>query len=258
MNRRKRERVAAGLIAIFGGAFGIHRFYLGQVGLGILYIFLPGAWLISLIDALVFLTQDDEKFDYKYNKEILGISNTDFVRRKKSKRKPIQKKKIDKIDFEREVDFKVKKSPQNVYKLQGISKYKEYDFNGAIEEFKKALQVNYMDIAVHFNLACAYSISEETENSLFHLDKAVEYGFVDFKKIKEHDAFAFLRIQPAFEKFAQNGYRLQNSKVEKPIVQKIIPESKNLLDQLKKLGELREKGLLTEEEFNTQKQKLLR
>ena len=35
-----RSKTAAGLFALFLGWAGVHRFYLGQVGLGILYVFL--------------------------------------------------------------------------------------------------------------------------------------------------------------------------------------------------------------------------
>lgn len=33
-----RSKVAAALLAFFLGGFGVHKFYLGQVGLGILYL----------------------------------------------------------------------------------------------------------------------------------------------------------------------------------------------------------------------------
>ena len=111
-------------------------------------------------------------------------------------------------------------------------------------------------MAVHFNLACAYSLSEESENAFFHLSKAVEFGFIDFKKIQEHDALAYLRIQDEFEPFKKNGYRI-NIKPTLQTENEVIP-SNNLLDQIKQLGELKEKGLLTEKEFEIQKKKLLR
>ena len=127
------------------------------------------------------------------------------------------------------------------------------------------------DVAIHFNLACSYSLSEEKENAFFHLGKAVEYGFVDFKRIQEHDALAYLRIQDEFDIFKKNGYRLnvvpppalpKQNTVEETEEDKIAKEdllNKNslLLDQIKRLGELREKGLLTEAEFEAQKRKLL-
>jgi hypothetical protein len=148
----------------------------------------------------------------------------------------------------------VRKSKDNPYKKSGMEKYKEYDYNGAIEDFEKSLAVDDSDIATHFNIACAFSIMENKEKSFYHLSKAVELGFRDFEKIKTHDALAYLRIQDEFETFVQNNYKL---KAGSSAQQEKITEHGDLLEQLNKLAELREKGLLTEEEFVLQKKKLL-
>ena len=143
----------------------------------------------------------------------------------------------------------------NPYKKSGMEKYKEYDYKGAIEDFEKALTINDEDIATHFNIACAYSIMEEKEKAFFHLGKAVELGYSDHEKIKTHDALAYLRIQDEFEGFVQNGYKLNSGSNNQ---QESIAANSDLLEQLNKLAELREKGLLTQEEFELQKKKLLR
>ncbi|MFK7774023.1 MAG: SHOCT domain-containing protein [Saprospiraceae bacterium] len=148
----------------------------------------------------------------------------------------------------------VRKSKDNPYKKSGMEKYKEYDYNGAIEDFEKSLAVDDSDVATHFNIACAFSIMENKEKSFYHLSKAVELGFRDFEKIKTHDALAYLRIQDEFETFVQNNYKL---KAGSSAQQEKITEHGDLLEQLNKLAELREKGLLTEEEFVLQKKKLL-
>ena len=148
----------------------------------------------------------------------------------------------------------VRKSKDNPYKKSGMEKYKEYDYNGAIEDFQKSLAVDDSDVATHFNIACAFSIMENKEKSFYHLSKAVELGFRDFEKIKTHDALAYLRIQDEFETFVQNNYKL---KAGSSAQQEKITEHGDLLEQLNKLAELREKGLLTEEEFVLQKKKLL-
>ena len=114
------------------------------------------------------------------------------------------------------------------------------------------MEIEYNDIAVHFNLACSYSLLENADKAFFHLDKAVNLGFNDFKRIKEHDALAYLRIQKEFDAFEKNGYQFEE-KLELPPT----PDSPNLLDQLQRLADLREKGLLTEDEFESQKKKLL-
>ena len=143
----------------------------------------------------------------------------------------------------------------NPYKKSGMEKYKEYDYKGAIEDFEKALTIDNQDIATHFNIACAYSIMEEKEKSFFHLSKAVELGYSDTEKIKTHDALAYLRIQDEFESFVQNGYKLKTGTSSQ---QEQISSNNDLLEQLNKLAELREKGLLTQEEFELQKKKLLK
>ena len=140
----------------------------------------------------------------------------------------------------------------NPFRSSGLEKFRDYDYEGAIEDFKKALQINNNDIAVHFNLACSYSLTEQKDKALYHLDRAVGLGFKDFDKIRTHDALAFLRIQDEFEDFEKNGFRLT------PKQEHNIPtENSSLLDQLSKLAELRERGLLSEEEFISQKKKLL-
>lgn len=265
---RKKERIVAALLAFFGSSLGLHRFYLGQKGLGVLYIcFFMFSWIAAIIDTIVLLSMDDEDFDFKYNRfqkvDTYKERFDDFDERRAEERRRNS-------DFERQKSRdanlgRQKVSQKNPHKIKGIEKYKDFDFYGAIQEFKKALQVNYKDVAVHFNLACAYSINEQKESAFFHLDKAVEYGFLDFDKIQSHDALAFLRIQSEYESFTSRGFRLNKTTVSaaenrQPAADKNInsQQSENLLDQLKKLGDLRERGLLTDEEFTIQKEKLLR
>ncbi len=143
----------------------------------------------------------------------------------------------------------------NPYKTSGIKKYKDFEYEAAIEDFNKALEIDDRDISVHFNLACAYSLTEQKEKSFHHITMAVENGFTDLEKIKTHDALAFIRIQDEFDAFEANGFKsTTNMKAES---KEVLEENSALLEQLQQLAALRDKGLLTEEEFVLQKKKLL-
>ena len=182
--------------------------------------------------------------------------NTDFDRQQQRER---QQRKEREYRAPKRREQPSRSAPKNnPFKTSGLKKYKDYEYEAAIEDFVKALQINSNDVAVHFNLACAYSLTEQKEKSLEHLGKAVGLGFNDFDKIKEHDALAYIRIQDEFDEFVKSGYKwpLAGQKEKGPSSENLL-ENDNLLEQLKKLGELREKGLLTEEEFVLQKKKLL-
>ncbi len=261
-----RNKTAAGLFAIFLGWAGIHRFYLGQVGLGILYFILMLASfgiipvILGLIDAVVFFGMDEQEFNRKYNtpkgmvppiynQRSPGYPQADSRQRGKGNQIP------------RNIQVP-NKDPQNPYKINGIKKYKEFDLEGAIEDFKKGLEIHPQDISLHFNLACAYSLTEQVDKAYAHLDRAVALGFSDFEKIKSHDDLAYVRIQDRFEEFQKNGYRLEVPTLQPPTV----PEPKEsepvqddiLLAQLKRLAELRDRGLLSEQEFVREKNRLTR
>jgi TM2 domain-containing membrane protein YozV len=64
-----KNRVAAGVLGILLGGLGIHKFYLGQIGQGIVYLLfcwtgIPG--IIGLIEGILYLVKSDEEFNEKY------------------------------------------------------------------------------------------------------------------------------------------------------------------------------------------------
>jgi len=280
-----KDKNVAGILALFLGGFGVHRFYLGQGGLGFFYLifcWFPLMWVIGIIDAIVFFTTDKDTFDAKYNKQFIEVRRrrtTDYQRERPYYDRSMQRheQRQERREY-REYRREEHRAPaphrvdNTELKNSGIRKFRDFDYDGAIEDFQKALKLDPRDIAVHFNLACAYSLNEKPEQAFYHLDKAVELGFNDYKRIKEHDALAYVRIQPEFDEFEKNGFRLQQqpaetvdltTKIELPEEGQVENETvlelqgNDLLEQLKRLGDLREKGLLTEEEFAAQKKKLL-
>jgi TM2 domain-containing membrane protein YozV len=67
-----KDKIAAGLLAVFLGGIGVHKFYLGKIGQGILYLlfswtFVPS--IVALIEGIIYLTTSDkgwlQKVGYK-------------------------------------------------------------------------------------------------------------------------------------------------------------------------------------------------
>jgi len=258
-----KDKNIAAILAIFLGMFGAHRFYLGQIKLGILYCLLSLVGisvLLMIIDFFVFLIMDKEVFDLKYNRKFVELQRRqdseygryDYDRNRRNPRRQSR---------QRDYDYRERRSKKrtadlnmNPYKASGIQRYKEYEYEEAIEDFEKVLETEPNDISVHFNLACANSLLEQKDASYFHLNRAIELGFKDYHRIRNHDALAYLRTQPEYEE-------LENRVMNPTASRKQAPESgvplPDLLEQIKQLGTLRDQGLLTEEEFAVQKKKLL-
>jgi TM2 domain-containing membrane protein YozV len=71
-----RSRTLAALLALFGGIFGLHFFYLGRIGLGIMstvFTFtaamMPVSAIIGVINFFKLLGMSDEEFNKRYNRE---------------------------------------------------------------------------------------------------------------------------------------------------------------------------------------------
>lgn len=78
----EKDKILAGLLAIFLGAFGIHKFYLGYTKAGIilliintagflitwLFLFIPNyiAFVIGVIEGILYLVKSDEEFEQTY------------------------------------------------------------------------------------------------------------------------------------------------------------------------------------------------
>lgn len=65
----EKNRIAAALLAFFLGGFGAHKFYLGKIGLGFLYLvfcwtMIPS--IIAFIEFIIYLCETDEKFEERY------------------------------------------------------------------------------------------------------------------------------------------------------------------------------------------------
>jgi len=266
----ERSRITAAILALFGGSIGLHKFYLKDIGTGIFYIFLtmfiasaikfPITFLLGVMDAFKLFTMSESQFDAKYNsgarpqrRRGRRVRRTEPTRTTRTRRqsdvvRERQRSQIDRI---------TSKKRANPFIKSGDEKYKDYDFEGAIMDYKQALEISPENAALHYNMAATHSLLEQKEKSYHHIEKAIEYGFKDKDRILKKDAFAFLRIQSDFDDFKANGFRVTRHKSIKAPKDDLLQDDL-LLSQLNKLKDLRTRGLLSEKEFNFEKEKLLK
>ena len=67
---RGKSKTTALVLCFFLGAFGGHKFYLGQTGWGLAYLVFCWTWIpciISVIEFIILLCMSEDEFDYKYN-----------------------------------------------------------------------------------------------------------------------------------------------------------------------------------------------
>lgn len=271
----RRNRTTAAIISFVFGAVGGQRFYLRQKGPAFIMIFMlfvtklniwPIFFIFGIFEAVRFLSMSDQEFDRRYNRYASKNRRDDYLEERRERQAEKSRgRSTSRREQRSPAPTRSSAMKANPFKNSGIKKYKDYDLEGAIEDFAQGLSINPKDIALHFNIACAYSMTEVKDKAYYHLSKAVELGFKDFERIKTKDDLAFVRIQPEFDEFEENGFKLgarsasQRSRAEnqnaddEPLITDDV-----LLSQLNKLAELRKKGLLSTEEFNLERKKLLR
>lgn len=133
---------------------------------------------------------------------------------------------------------------------EGDKLLKEGKTNEAIEIFTSALTYSDKAPNTNFKLAKLYSLKQDGDNALKHLAKAVQDGFNNFEIINNDSSLSYLRSIPDYKVFATNGYKM-------PTVQAESVKPLSRIEELEKLNALLEKGVLTKEEFESEKKKIL-
>lgn len=114
-----KNKTTAGVLALLFGGLGVHKFYLGKIGYGILYLlfcwtFIPS--LVSLIEGIMILTSTDEAFNQKYNtvfynqqktfeyEKLVNVQKAEAKQRRneeQEKRKAEEQKRIEELQKEK-------------------------------------------------------------------------------------------------------------------------------------------------------------
>ena len=276
----QKNKTVAGILAIFFGVFGIHKLYLGRTGQFIWFIILfiisinmdfPITAFLGIIQGLMLLFMPDTEFDKKYNRGFIAERRGPLVVRREEQLKrhhqlpgqhPAQNNK----------NFKSAQSvvKANALKNSGIKKYKEFDLEDAIQDFKAGLELTPNDPALHFNIACAYSLTEKKDLAYKHIALSVANGLKETERILKHEDLAYIRIQPEFDAFRKNGFKQASSMAAKESTEpgNQVPDTENearplelndsLLSKLKKLAELRASGIISDDEFESERKKVMR
>lgn len=264
-----KDKTTAGILAILLGVFGVHRFYLGQTFLGILYFIVPPlSAIIGFIDGILLLTMSQDEFDEKYN-NIDKVSRRSRKRTKRAQRKANRKNthqsrsrvkprhRVETTSYNSNETFSGDRTERakrkEIFKklhAEGLKYFKEYQFDLAEKAYLKALRLAPNHPRLLYDLACLYAMKENPTKGFEYLELAVHKGFKDIENIESNPTLAYLRIQDDFLDFVKAGYkRTQINKEELGV---------ELLEELRQLDILKNRGLLTELEFEEERKKLIR
>jgi len=78
-----RSRIVTAFLAFFLGGLGVHKFYLGKIGWGIVYLIF--CWtlipsIVALIESIIFFSMNDEEFNQKYGTTELATTEPSSMR----------------------------------------------------------------------------------------------------------------------------------------------------------------------------------
>lgn len=165
---------------------------------------MPLSLILAIFEGLRLLNSTDQDFDRKYNKGYVQRGDSRIERRRAEQMRRYETEDNSRPYQQTTPQRQPLRVRANPFKNSGLAKYKDFDLDGAIADFKQGLEIDPNDVALNFNIACAYSLTEK-EEAYKHLSKAVSLGFNDFERILTHDDLAFVRIQPEFDTFKNQG-----------------------------------------------------
>jgi len=249
----------------------------------------PIGAILGWIDAFRYITMSEEQFDKKYNKQanrarsrgrrdsrdyVEGRRNNKYQRRETSRTSRANTRRAPEVSQRKSSSYERKRKKvikDNPFKNSGIKRLDNFELDLAQADLERALDLSPDDMEIHIALGRLYSIEENINKSMYHISRAVKLGYTDFNHIRTVDGFAFLRLSDKFEEFEESGFRAvrvdtpsQETKTtpSKPSQQPVTPPENDLLQddlllsQLNKLKELRNKGIISEKEFQEERVKL--
>lgn len=118
----------------------------------------------------------------------------------------------------------------------------------AMQVLQSAIQQYTGNPSTYYNLACMYALQRMKNEAFHNLSEAVAKGYSRIEAFTSDPDLEFLRMQPEWAAFERNGYKMRDS-------HDLV--SSNRVEQLEKLAKLKSDGVLSQEEFEAEKKRLL-
>jgi tetratricopeptide (TPR) repeat protein len=132
---------------------------------------------------------------------------------KSSSRKKTARQKQRDLDIE--IGFMegiIKRDPRYVEALQilGDDYTRRGKYVAGLKVDEKLAQLRPDDSLVHYNLACSYSLTDQFEQAVAALEKALSLGYRDFKWLAKDPDLDKLREHPLYERIQTKVRRLRS------------------------------------------------
>jgi hypothetical protein len=132
--------------------------------------------------------------------------------------------------------------------IKARKKFDKGEYDESLQLYLEVVTTYPISPQSNYMIACINSLKGNVQECYKYIDKAMEQGFKDFEKFKTATSLENFRNDKGFKDFALNGYRLLKG---------TIINSPSKFDELEKLGKLKESGVLSQEEFESEKAKIL-
>lgn len=137
-------------------------------------------------------------------------------------------------------------SRYNQLLVQGKNAFFKGNYEAAIKIYNDAILEFNTEPDAYFSLGAVYAKQGNVDMAIKNVAKAKQLGKKSLASINK-EYFDPIRSKEEWIDFVNNDYQIPNSETTTNL---------SKADELLKLGELLEKGLITQEEFNNEKSKL--
>ncbi len=247
-----KKKIVAAFLALFFGSLGLHRFYLGQRWKGTLYAaafaflmlisiaedapIVLFTLILAWVDAILFFVMPKRDFNRRFNPELEPHA---VAKSRKKTKKPTRDTAL----------YHIKR---------GLKKFEANRYRKAIDHFDTALDKNPNHHLAHYYLARCFSLLQEGDHAIFHLEQAVANGFQEWHQIEKDYALKSLRNDPRYHEICSNYFPTgMPKKLPQPKADLLSGSQISVFDQLEVLGDQLKEGLMSPQQFEAEKARLL-